>query len=430
MWALAAWFSLSVADRGHAVEVDEARARAAGIHKVSGPRLVLYTDVPIDQEIKDLPAAFEQAFPEWCRYFGVDAAQHADWRMTGFLMKKMKDKSPFEKLGLVPGELPRFENGFARNYDFWLYEQASAYYRRHLVLHEGTHGFMLTVLGNCGPSWYMEGVAELLATHRWTDGTLTLNVMPRSRDEVPMWGRIKIVQDECLAGRAMPLDRILSYRPDDYVAREPYGWCWAVAALLDGHPRYQERFRLLPRLVLDPDFTQRFRTIIGDDWPDLEDQWEVLVAGLEYGYDVPAAAVEFAPGKPLGAEGARVTVDAARGWQSSGVHLEAGRTYRISARGRYQVAKEPKTWWCEPGGVSIRYYQGRPLGMLLAGIRGDSVSNDGKGDRISGLIHPVAVGLEATLTPDRAGTLYLRINASPAELADNAGTLTVEVRPQ
>ena len=35
------------------VEVDEARASAAGIDKVSGPRLVLYTDVPIDEQIAD-----------------------------------------------------------------------------------------------------------------------------------------------------------------------------------------------------------------------------------------------------------------------------------------------------------------------------------------------------------------------------------------
>ena len=66
-----------------------------------------------------------------------------------------------------------------------------------------------------------------------------------------------------------------------------------------------------------------------------------------------------------------VTVAADRGWQNSGLRLEAGVSYRLTAAGRYQVAKTTKVWWCEPGGVSIRYYRGRPLGILLAAVRPD-----------------------------------------------------------
>lgn len=403
------------------VEVDEARAEAAGIHKVSGPRLTLYTDVAIDDEIEALPVAFAQAFPQWCEYFGVDPATLADWQMTGFLME---DKSRFEKLGLLPEELPPFEHGFARDYDLWVYEQPSAYYRRHLVLHEGTHGFMNTVLGGCGPAWYMEGMAELLATHRWKDGVLTLNTMPQSRDEVPMWGRIKIIKDDFAAKRAQQFDQVLLYRPEVQTGTEPYAWCWAAAALLDRHPRYRERFRQLPRIVRAGDFTEQFRRLIGSDWPDLTEEWQVFVAGMEYGYDVPAAAIEFAPGKPLPANGGRATVEATRGWQSSGLRLEAHTTYRIAAQGRYQVADQPQIWWSEPGGVSIRYYQGRPLGMLLGAVRPDPPD----AGPISALIQPIPIGLGTTLTPEHAGTLYLRINDSAAELSDNAGRVTVDVR--
>ena len=86
------------------------------------------------------------------------------WRMTGFLMK---DKARFAERGLLPGDLPPFAHGYSRGRNLWLYEQPSDYYRRHLLLHEGTHGFMNTILGGCGPPWYMEGMAELLGTHRW-----------------------------------------------------------------------------------------------------------------------------------------------------------------------------------------------------------------------------------------------------------------------
>ena len=115
-----------------------------------------------------------------------------------------------------------------------------------------------------------------------------------------------------------------------------------------------------------------------------------------------------------------VTVAADRGWQNTGLRLEQGARYRLTASGRYQVADQPQVWWCEPGGVSIRYYHGRPLGMLLAAVRD---SNDGS----DGFLRPLAVGLAAELTSPEGGTLYLRINDSAAELHDNAGELMVEV---
>ena len=403
--------------------VDEARAEAAGIRKLSGRRLTLFTDLEPDGEVDFLPEAFDQAFTQWCEYFGIDPAEHSDWRATGFLMK---DRDRFARAGLIPKALPPFEHGFSWNYDLWLNQQPSPYYRRHLLLHEGTHSFMNTVLGSCGPPWYMEGIAELLATHHWQDGRLTLNHIPTSREEVPMWGRIKIVQDAFAARRAQRLKSVLQYSPSAFLETEPYGWCWSAATLLDRHPRYQQRFRQLGKLVMEHDLTDRFRRLIGDDWDALADQWQVFVANLEYGHDVPATAIDFTPGKPLPEAGAGVSVDAARGWQNSGLRLEAGKPYQLSASGRYQVASEPQIWWCEPGGVSIRYYKGRPLGILLAAVRVDPSLREGS----CALIRPVTVGSGNTLEPDQTGTLFLRINDSAAELDDNAGSLTVQIDPK
>ena len=78
---------------------------------------------------------------------------------------------------------------------------------------------------------------------------------------------------------------------------------------------------------------------------------------------------------------------------------------------------------CEPGGVTIRYYRGRPLGMLLGAVRADTPGATGP----NGLLKPLPLGLDTTLTAPRDGTLYLRINDSPGELADNAGSLAVEI---
>jgi hypothetical protein len=236
-----------------------------------------------------------------------------------------------------------------------------------------------------------------------------------------MWGRIKIVRDGYAAKQAKSLKAILEYGPTAHRETEPYGWCWAAAAFLDRHPRYRDRFHQMLKQVRDPAFTEKFKKSIGKDWDQLAEEWQVYVCDLEYGYDIERNVLDFTPGKPLGEQGAQVEIAADRGWQNTGIRLEADTTYEIRAAGRYQLAEQPQIWWSEPNGVSIRYYRGRPLGVLLAAVRPEKVTG------ASPLIFPVTIGLGSTLAPKQAGTLYLRINDSAGELHDNAGKLTADV---
>jgi hypothetical protein len=262
-----------------------------------------------------------------------------------------------------------------------------------------------------------------MATHRLEEGKLTLNHFPRNRGEVPKLGRIEIVQAGYAARRAMSLTRIFAYDNRAHFQNDPYAWCWAAAAFLDGHPRYQTRFRQLGRLAGENDFAERAMKLFAADWACVNEDWQLFVANLDYGYDFQKMDVELAAGKPLAGESAQISVAADRGWQSSGVQLEAGKKYRLRASGRYEVAKEPRVWECEPGGVTIRYYHGQPLGILLAAVRADDASAKDP----SGLLKPIVVGFEATLDVPHAGTLYLRINDSAGSLSDNAGSLNVEI---
>ena len=118
-------------------------------------------------------------------------------------------------------------------------------------------------------------------------------------------------------------------------------------------------------------------------------------------------------------------IDAARGWQSSGIRVEPDTPYRIEARGRYQIARQPKPWWCEPGGVTIRYHRGQPAGMLLAAVSDDEKVLRG----VTPLAKPAAIGLGKEIRFAAAGTLYFRINEPVSQLADNAGQLEVRVEP-
>ncbi len=405
--------------------VDENQVAAAGIRKLESKHLTLYTDLPPQPAVDELPQVFDLAVEPWCAYFDIDPGRLNEWRMRGCLMDR---KEPFLATGLLPDDLLDFLHGFQRGYDFWLYEQPSDYYRRHLLLHEGMHGFMNLVTGKEGPPWYMEGMAELLGVHRWRDGSLTLGHFPQSREETPMWGRVKIVQDDYAARRALPLSKVFELGPRAHLDLAPYGWSWAAAAFLDGHPRTQAAFRALRRdaHLNEPRFSQRLREALGDAWPLVMEEWQLFVANIDYGYDLTREAVEYQAGAPLPSGGQTFTIAADRGWQSSGILVEEGQTYQLRATGRYTVAQEPQPWWCEPNGVTLRYHRSMPLGVLLATVRKDGFSEGA----VSAFLNPGPIGTGRTVRAPSTGVLYFRINDSPAKLDDNEGSLEVRIELQ
>jgi hypothetical protein len=398
--------------------VDEARARAAGIRKVTSKHLVLYTDLKSSPEVDNLPAIFDLAVPQWAEYFGIAEDKTTNWQAQGFLIG---NREPFEAIGLMPAGNDDFPNGISVGREFWLHAQPSDYYQRHLMLHEGTHVFMLSFLGGCGPGWYMEGTAELFGTHRYDERykQLTLRTMPHNREEVPMWGRIKLIH-EFAAQHEQPLAAVLEIDNRRKLGDEMYAWCWAAAKFLDSHPRYRARFRKLKSNVTAPDFNDRFRQTYRGQWAEMQAEWLAFIASLDYGYDFERMAIDFRRGQPL-TKSMQVDIAAERGWQSSGVRLELGKSYRITAKGRYIIANDGEPWPCEPGGVTIDYHDARPLGMLLGAI--DSTKQGAT------LANPIEIGLGTTITPTAAGTLYLRVNESPAKLNDNRGTLTATISP-
>jgi hypothetical protein len=158
------------------------------------------------------------------------------------------------------------------------------------------------------------------------------------------------------------------------------------------------------------------------------EEWQVFIAGLEYGYDIPRTILDFTPGKSMtDNEPATVAVSSDRGWQNSGLRLESGRKYELTASGRWKKTMRPEFWTgqknlpeeieLEPGGVSIRYYRGQPLGILQAVVRPDRPNPN----KPAAFLHPTTVGLKTTLTPDESGTLYFKLNDTAADLSSNEG---------
>ena len=340
---------------------------ADGLHRLSGRYVTLITDLPLTPAVTELPEVFDQAVPQWAKYFGVRVPAEGTWHVRGCLIR---DRARFRQAGLLPEDLPPFPHGYQRGDDFWVLEQPSEYFLRHLVLHEGTHAFMRSVLGGAGPAWYMEGIAELFGTHRWQEGRLTLRHFPERREAVPYWGRIKLIQGAVAGGQTLSLGDVLQLETARFRQVEPYAWAWAAAVFLDGHPRWRPLFRRLPRQVRRSatDFTQRFWRWLQDSPQELQEAWQLFLHHLDYGYAPAEDQITYAATRPASpSEGIRVL--AQRGWQSTGLILRGGQAYRIRATGRYQMAKEPQIWWCEPNGVTLEYYEGSPLGMLLAAVR-------------------------------------------------------------
>jgi hypothetical protein len=408
-----------------------ASGQSGEIRKLASRHLVLHTDLPPSAEVDRLPTVFDQAVPQWADYFGIERSKTENWQAQAFLIG---ERRRFDALGLMPAGNDQFINGISIGSRLWLYDQPTAYYRRHLLLHEGTHAFMVTFLGGCGPGWYMEGTAELLATHRLDDqsGQLTLRTMPRSRDEVPMLGRIKLVRDAFAAGRTLGFPAVMRIDNRRQLDNASYAWTWAAAKWLDSHPRYQHRFRELRKHVLAPNFNELAQRTYAEDWQALLTEWHAFISALDYGYDFERNAIDFRRGQQLGNAARQVAIAADRGWQSSDVWLDAKKTYVISASGRYQIATEQhggalEPWPCEPGGVTLEYHDGRPLGMLLGALVDIEATGEPAAEQTAGFAKPFEIGLKCEVRPDRGGTLYLRVNDSAGRLADNRGSLTVTI---
>ena len=397
-----------------------------GIRQYESQRLKLYTD--IDPAIAaTLPPLIDQAYQAMMDYFGPLAPSRdgTEFQMTGYLIK---DDALFREAGLIPGDLPPFDHGRHRRNEFWMREQKYDYYRRHLLIHEVTHCFMTVLPDTDAPVWYMEGMAECFGTHRLQpDGKAQFRVMPTSPEEFGGSGRITTVRNEYAAQKARTVIEILDLTPVEFLKAEHYAWAWALSAFLDTHPRYQARFRQMGGYLQRNAFPTQFIRVFGPDSRDLATEWTLFIHNLQYGYDIRRAAIDFLPGTELTDRRPRhqFEIQSNRGWQSSHVLVQKGQRYDITAMGRFELADQPKPWISEPQGISFRYFNGVPLGLLLGCIRTEAGETGGAADS---MLKVYAIGREGNFTAPVSGTLYLRLNDEWNSLHDNHGGVTIEVR--
>ena len=134
-------------------------------------------------------------------------------------------------------------------------------------------------------------------------------------------------------------------------------------------------------------------------WPRLDEDWQLFVGAhrlrLRLRADGRRASRRQAAGqgavrrcrwRPIAAGNRR------------GVSSRRARSYRIRAQrplsGR---GGEPRVWLSEPGGVTIRYYHGQPLGILLGVV----YSGDAQANATNDWAAPQPLGTGGVIKPDR-----------------------------
>jgi hypothetical protein len=399
-------------------------ARRAGLRVIEARHLALVTDLAAHpgDGIDALPELFDAAFAAWCRHYGLDPAAHDQWRAFGCLVG---DRDRFRVAGLLPtdGSVPDFVNGFCERNRFWLADQSNPAYRRHLLLHEGVHAFTLTIRRAAAPTWYTEGIAELLATHRLVNGRFEPTPIPSRAADVEQWGRIETLRRLREAGAQPALADVLALPPTAHQDIPAYASSWAAVALLSSHPAHARAFAAAERGPLDRDFNTRLAATPGFDAAAAARDFAAFLDDLDYGYDPSRMAVDWTAGTPL-AGSRTVPVAADRGWQNAGVVLEAGRSYQWRATGRCRLGTVGRTTLeSEPDGISYDWYRDRPIGRLLV-AQWHADGGGPPGFRI------VAAGAAGDFRALADGPVFLRINEPPSGRADNAAGYTVDIAPR
>lgn len=396
-----------------------------GFQQIRSEHMTLVTDLEIDNELRSWPVYLDQALEQWKQIFQPDSSKLLRLHATVYLVG---DRNKWENAGLLR-EVPFLKDGYQLGNKLFVVEQPSEFYRRMLFLHEATHWIMYEWLGGAGSPWLMEGMADYLSTHQIQNDRVSLGYFPVSAEEVPSWGRILLVQKTMEQKDAPKLSEVLAF-PDMRQRRmDRYCWSWAAVYFFDHHPEHGQDFRSLYRGELDYSLaaSKQLKDILEEDWMRISIQWRCYLDDLEFGYSprlmLQWGDTELVPIKT--GESRKVSIQADRGWQSTGVVLEAGETISVTATGSVEVKRlaDGQAWHSPPRGISVEYNRGNRLGALVGVLAPLDV------EQPSEIWSRVFVGSQSVLQATERSCLLLRVNDSATGVNDNSGAFSVEIAP-
>lgn len=397
------------------------------------PRFLLHTDLP-ECDAKALLKRLDATLKSTARYFGMPPRDSIESYVVARLDKWPTEAFTHPAARLLIGGV----GGGSVTHSF---DETATAPRKVTVFaaalpgiaeHEIVHAYCVQTFGLTGPTWFSEGIAEVLAGGSPARAPVRCpgDVIEYLRGEEPRTLADIVGGEEITAPLAASLVLMLERHDadertstvasmDDWskeqteivkTARQSYHWCWSACHFLHQHPAYSARFRLLGRgyVAGQPvDFDEMFAPVRDR----LEFEFRFFLERLEPGYRVDLCAWDWenpAPEKS-GDRPISVKVVAARGYQATGVTVREGDRVSYETTGEWRLA-----------------------------AAGDAVDADGDGfgqGQLEGIIFDegdlsdtLELGKQGRFVAPRPGKLYLRCRDAWGELADNRGTIRVSLR--
>ena len=265
-----------------------------------------------------------------------------------------------------------------------------------IIQHECTHGFCHLAFGGVGPLWLAEGLAEL--GRWWREKEKGVNVDP------VILTHLHDADPPALAAITAP-NQLPSNDWRDYT------WRYALCQMLLDNPNYADRFRTLAVALMEGQPGVSFESVYGPMSREVAFEFAQFLAHVGNGTRADLTAWPWkAKQRKLAPGGVgRAKVKGAAGWQASGVEVEAGAVYVITAEGTCRLATDAEPTGPE-GNSSGR---GRLTGALYADFT---------------LSSEIPLGSHTSWIAPADGLLMLRAADAWTDLADNDGTLSITIR--
>ena len=265
-----------------------------------------------------------------------------------------------------------------------------------IIQHECTHGFCHLTFGGVGPLWLAEGLAEL--GRWWREKEKGVNVPP-------------VILAHLHAADRPPLAAITAPNQPPSNDWRDYTWRYALCQMLLDNPNYADRFRALAVGLMEGQPGVSFESVYGPVGREVGFEFEQFLTHVGNGTRADLTAWPWkAKQRKLAPGGVgHAKVKGAAGWQASGVEVEAGAVYVITAEGTCRMAADAEPTGPEGDGAG----RGQLTGALYADFT---------------LSPEIPLGSHSSWIAPADGLLMLRAADAWTELADNDGTLSITIR--
>lgn len=267
-----------------------------------------------------------------------------------------------------------------------------------ILRHESTHGFCHLAFGGVGPPWLAEGLAEV--GRWWRDRERGVEVAPEY---------VALLHDPRLPRPSIA--EIVAPAPHATDDWREYARRWALCHFLIENPNHSERFRGLAAALMEGRPGASFESTFAPVARELAFEFDLFLDHVGNGARADLTAWPWkTANRRLAHRGiARARIPAAAGWRSSGVEVEAGAVYVITAEGEWRTAADAAA--VGPDGAESG--RGRLAGALF---------------RDFALSSEIALGATTHWIAPADGVLMLRCADDWTGLADNDGTMKVTIR--